>query len=149
MAERIQRSSSPTSKNQGTEGVLGFLGRDMAVDLGTANTLVYVRGTDLLMRPAGGGHLTQLFSSIHSPGSFAVTSGAVYAVTRRSPHEPWSLVATRPQDRRVAPIVTFEREVGDGISVSPDERHVLITQEVRQVLDVMTVDEVDLTRYAP
>jgi len=112
-------------------------------------TLVYVRGTDLLMRPAGGGHLTQLFSSIHSPGSFAVTSGAVYAVTRRSPHEPWSLVATRPQDRRVAPIVTFEREVGDGISVSPDERHVLITQEVRQVLDVMTVDEVDLTRYAP
>ena len=49
MAERIQRSSSPTSKNQGTEGVLGFLGRDMAVDLGTANTLVYVRGRGVVL----------------------------------------------------------------------------------------------------
>ena len=49
MAERIQRPSSPTSKNQGTEGVLGFLGRDMAVDLGTANTLVYVRGRGVVL----------------------------------------------------------------------------------------------------
>src|SRR5687767_14653847 len=49
MAERIQRSSSPTSKNQGAEGVLGFLGRDMAVDLGTANTLVYVRGRGVVL----------------------------------------------------------------------------------------------------
>src|SRR4051794_41910618 len=45
MAERVQRAPSPTSRSsQGTEGVLGFLGRDMAVDLGTANTLFYVRG---------------------------------------------------------------------------------------------------------
>src|SRR6187397_1987997 len=49
MAERIQRSSSPTSRSQGTEGVLGFLGRDMAVDLGTANTLVYVRGRGVVL----------------------------------------------------------------------------------------------------
>src|SRR5437773_11541391 len=49
MAERVQHSSSPTSRSQGTEGVLGFLGRDMAVDLGTANTLVYVRGRGVVL----------------------------------------------------------------------------------------------------
>jgi rod shape-determining protein MreB and related proteins len=49
MAERVQRSSSPTPRAQGSEGVLGFLGRDMAVDLGTANTLVYVRGRGVVL----------------------------------------------------------------------------------------------------
>src|SRR6059058_601590 len=49
MAERVQHSSSPTSRSPGTEGVLGFLGRDMAVDLGTANTLVYVRGRGVVL----------------------------------------------------------------------------------------------------
>ena len=29
--------------------MLGFLGRDMAVDLGTANTLVYVRGRGVVL----------------------------------------------------------------------------------------------------
>jgi rod shape-determining protein MreB len=48
MAERVQQSPSPTSR-PGTEGVLGFLGRDMAVDLGTANTLVYVRGRGVVL----------------------------------------------------------------------------------------------------
>ena len=28
---------------------MGFLGRDMAVDLGTANTLVYVRGRGVVL----------------------------------------------------------------------------------------------------
>jgi actin-like ATPase involved in cell morphogenesis len=49
MAERVQRSSSPAPGPQGAEGVLGFLGRDMAVDLGTANTLVYVRGRGVVL----------------------------------------------------------------------------------------------------
>jgi rod shape-determining protein MreB len=31
------------------EGLTGFLGRDMAVDLGTANTLVYVRGRGIVL----------------------------------------------------------------------------------------------------
>src|SRR5256884_3466652 len=42
MAEsRGRLSQSPGPK---AEGITGFLGRDMAVDLGTANTLVYCRG---------------------------------------------------------------------------------------------------------
>src|SRR5512146_2717892 len=50
MAERVQRTASPTSRPQGgAEGVLGFLGRDMAVDLGTANTLVYVRHAGIVL----------------------------------------------------------------------------------------------------
>jgi Tol biopolymer transport system component len=112
-------------------------------------TLVYARGVDVLMRPASGGHLTQLFSSIYSAQSFAVTGGAVYAVARQSPKEPWSLVATHFQDRSVQAIATFERGVGDGISVSPDEQHALFTQAVRQVLDMTMTDEVNLARYLP
>src|SRR2546428_282848 len=49
MAERVHRASSPTPRPQGAEGVLGFLGSDMAVDLGTANTLVYVRGRGVVL----------------------------------------------------------------------------------------------------
>src|SRR3989454_1623773 len=32
------------------EGLTGFLGRDMAIDLGTANTLVYVRGRGIVLK---------------------------------------------------------------------------------------------------
>ena len=38
-------SKTPTKP----EGITGFLGRDMAVDLGTANTLVYVRGRGIVL----------------------------------------------------------------------------------------------------
>src|SRR5947207_11224018 len=38
--------ANPTAK---AEGLTGFLGRDMAVDLGTANTLVYVRGRGIVL----------------------------------------------------------------------------------------------------
>src|SRR5216117_2534405 len=34
---------------EASEGLTGFLGRDMAVDLGTANTLVYVRGRGIVL----------------------------------------------------------------------------------------------------
>jgi rod shape-determining protein MreB and related proteins len=45
MAEMVQRKLPATSgrRSAGGDGVFGFLGQDMAVDLGTANTLVYVR----------------------------------------------------------------------------------------------------------
>ena len=39
----------PHAPSTGVGGVLGFLGRDMAVDLGTANTLVYVRGRGVVL----------------------------------------------------------------------------------------------------
>jgi rod shape-determining protein MreB len=50
MAERVRRNSASTSPGTaGNEGLLGFLGRDMAVDLGTANTLVFVRGRGVVL----------------------------------------------------------------------------------------------------
>src|SRR5436853_7629071 len=48
MAERVHQGfSSPQAAR--AEGITGFLGRDMAVDLGTANTLVYVRGRGIVL----------------------------------------------------------------------------------------------------
>jgi rod shape-determining protein MreB len=51
MAEKVRRGLpvSPGRRNAGGEGVLGFLGQDMAVDLGTANTLVYVRHAGIVL----------------------------------------------------------------------------------------------------
>ena len=71
MAERVQRSSSPTPRNQGTEGVLGFLGRDMAVDLGTANTLVYVRGRGVVLNEPSVVAINTLTGAILAVGSEA------------------------------------------------------------------------------
>jgi len=39
----------PSKSPPKPEGITGFLGRDMAVDLGTANTLVYVRGRGIVL----------------------------------------------------------------------------------------------------
>src|SRR5262249_29216892 len=39
----------PSKTSPKPEGITGFLGRDMAVDLGTANTLVYVRGRGIVL----------------------------------------------------------------------------------------------------
>jgi len=39
----------PSKNPPKPEGITGFLGRDMAVDLGTANTLVYVRGRGIVL----------------------------------------------------------------------------------------------------
>src|SRR3970040_532999 len=51
MAEKVRREHlvSPGRRSTGGEGVLGFLGQDMAVDLGTANTLVYVRRNGIVL----------------------------------------------------------------------------------------------------
>src|SRR6266704_3598963 len=41
--------SNPAKSPPKAEGLTGFLGRDMAVDLGTANTVVYVRGQGIVL----------------------------------------------------------------------------------------------------
>src|SRR5437879_13503094 len=48
MAESRRRRFALTD-GATTEGLTGFLGRDMAVDLGTANTLVYCRGRGIVL----------------------------------------------------------------------------------------------------
>src|SRR5438046_3671259 len=49
MAERRRRRRLALDSGASTDGITGFLGRDMAVDLGTANTLVYVRGRGIVL----------------------------------------------------------------------------------------------------
>src|ERR1700675_745500 len=71
MAERVQRFSSPTTRSQGSEGVLGFLGRDMAIDLGTANTLVYVRGRGVVLNEPSVVAINTLTGAILAGGSEA------------------------------------------------------------------------------
>src|SRR6266542_2582616 len=48
MAESTRRGLA-SHRSASNEGLTGFLGRDMAVDLGTANTLVYVRGRGIVL----------------------------------------------------------------------------------------------------
>ena len=90
MAEKVRRGLpvSPGRRNAGGEGVLGFLGQDMAVDLGTANTLVYVRHAGIVL---------------NEPSVVAINtmSGAVLAVgneaKRMIGRTPSHIQAVRPQ----------------------------------------------------
>jgi len=53
MVGRVGRESAPTSKTQNGSDMLGFLRKyfsnDLAIDLGTANTLIYVRGKGIVL----------------------------------------------------------------------------------------------------
>ena len=70
MAESTHRrfASSPGAR---PEGLTGFLGRDMAVDLGTANTLVYVRGRGIVLNEPSVVAINTLNGAILAVGSEA------------------------------------------------------------------------------
>src|SRR5439155_6613674 len=87
MADRVQRSPSSTPRPQGAEGVLGFLGRDMAVDLGTAKTLVYVRGGGVLLNEPSVVAINTLTGAILAVGTEA---------KRMIGRTPAHIVAVRP-----------------------------------------------------
>src|SRR6266568_4824771 len=56
---------------EASEGLTGFLGRDMAVDLGTANTLVYVRGRGIVLNEPSVVAINTLNGAILSVGAEA------------------------------------------------------------------------------
>src|SRR5947199_3224946 len=68
MAERPSTLPTPGPK---AEGITGFLGRDMAVDLGTANTLVYVRGRGIVLNEPSVVAVNQLTGAILAVGAEA------------------------------------------------------------------------------
>src|SRR3970040_1120416 len=69
------------------DGILGRLGRDMGVDLGTANTLVYVRRVGIVLRePSGVGKRVD--------GGHVLALGA--DAKRMIGRTPGDIVATRP-----------------------------------------------------
>src|SRR5216110_4133828 len=85
MAERVQQGfSSPQAR---AEGITGFLGRDMAVDLGTANTLVYVRGKGIVLNEP-----SVVAINTNTAGILAVGTEAKRMIGRT----PGNIVAIRP-----------------------------------------------------
>src|SRR6266581_904797 len=119
MAERVQHSSSPTPRSQGTEGVLGFLGRDMAVDLGTANTLVYVRGRGVVLNEPSVVAINTLTGAILAVGAEA---------KRMIGRTPSHIQAVRPlKDGVIAGFVT-----STSIRIGGDELDEAIIQHVKK-----------------
>ena len=82
-------------------GSTSFVGRDMAVDLGTANTLVYVRGRGIVLNEP-----SVVAINGNSGGILAVGSDAKRMIGRT----PGSIVAIRPlKDGVIADFDTTER----------------------------------------
>ncbi len=79
MADRPQQNLP--SPRQAAEGITGFLGRDMAVDLGTANTLVYVRGRGIVLNEP-----SVVAINTHSGAILAVGSEAKRMIGRTPSH---------------------------------------------------------------
>src|SRR5690348_12424846 len=79
----------------------GFLGRDMAVDLGTANTLVYVRGRGIVLNEP-----SVVAINTNTSGILAVGTEAKRMIGRT----PGNIVAIRPlKDGVIADFETTER----------------------------------------
>src|SRR5690349_8730509 len=94
---------------------LTFLGRDMAVDLGTANTLVYVRGRGIVLNEP-------------SVVAINVTTGQIVAVgieaKRMIGRTPGSIVAIRPlRDGVIADFDVTERMLRYFIQKIHKRRH--------------------------
>src|SRR6266542_2796115 len=103
-ALRIQRKSAdhcPGRLSFVMSNTLAFLGRDMAVDLGTANTLVYVRGRGIVLNEP-------------SVVAFNTNTGKIVAVgveaKKMIGRTPGNIVAIRPlKDGVIADFDTTER----------------------------------------
>nr|MDT0665630.1 rod shape-determining protein [Micromonospora sp. DSM 115978] len=80
---------------------MSFLGRDMAVDLGTANTLVYVRGRGIVLNEP-----SVVAINTTTTGILAVGTDAKRMIGRT----PGNVVAVRPlKDGVIADFDTTER----------------------------------------
>src|SRR5436309_15404480 len=80
---------------------LAFLGRDMAIDLGTANTLVYVRGRGIVLNEP-----SVVAINTNTTGILAVGTDAKRMIGRT----PGNIVAIRPlKDGVIADFATTER----------------------------------------
>ena len=59
----------------------GFGGRDMAVDLGTANTLVYVRGRGIVLSEPSVVAIDQRTGDVHAVGAVRTLMGPTNPIT--------------------------------------------------------------------
>ena len=101
MSNVENNAAAPEKRAKRKPSRMSFIGRDMAVDLGTANTLVYVRGIGIVL---------------NEPSVVAVNqdTGAILAVGSEAKHmigrTPGNVVAIRPlKDGVIADFDTTER----------------------------------------
>ena len=90
----------------------GFGGRDMAVDLGTANTLVYVRGRGIVLSEPSVVAIDQRSGEVHAVGVEAKrmlgrTPGSIAAihsrsVSSRTAPSRFEAVSSGPKTRKLA-----------------------------------------------
>ena len=98
----------------------GFGGRDMAVDLGTANTLVYVRGRGIVLSEPSVVAIDQRTGDVHAvgveakrmlgrtPGSISAIGAPAPPLTRsvaqvRNPSHPMAVQNAAPTARTASP----------------------------------------------
>ena len=75
-AKRDRIQACPFSKMGIFSYLTGFGGRDMAVDLGTANTLVYVRGRGIMLSEPSVVAIDSRTGEVHAlQGGFALPPG--------------------------------------------------------------------------
>ena len=110
-----------------------FVGRDMAVDLGTANTLVYVRGRGIVLNEP-----SVVAINNHTGGILAVGSEAKRMIGRT----PGNIVAIRPlKDGVIADFDTTERMLRYFIQKVHRRRHLAKPRLIICVPSGITGDE--------
>jgi hypothetical protein len=74
--------------------------------------------------------------------SYAVTANALYGVVARDPvrRRYFSVQWTRPSDGKVSELLKLEFQPRLGLSVSPDERYVLLAKPDEKGTDLMLVE---------
>jgi actin-like ATPase involved in cell morphogenesis len=108
---------------------LSFIGRDMAVDLGTANTLVYVRGRGIVLNEPSVVAVNQ-----DTGGILAVGLEAKKMIGRT----PGNIVAIRPlKDGVIADFDTTERMLRYFIQKVHKRQVLLVSNSVRLKMQVM------------
>ena len=95
---------------------MSFIGRDMAVDLGTANTLVYVRGRGIVLNEP-----SRLSRSTRTPVASSPLASEAKKMIGRT---PGNIVAIRPlKDGVIADFDTTERMLRYFIQKVHKRRH--------------------------
>jgi Tol biopolymer transport system component len=94
-------------------------------------------GTDSLYRmPVEGGQEVEVVPRLHTWSSFGVTAKGVYFMP-----DSRTIRFLDPGSGRVSTLATLEKDVWQGLCVSPDDRFVVWSQEDRSTSELMLVDK--------
>jgi Tol biopolymer transport system component len=95
--------------------------------------------SSLWKMPEGGGEETQVLDSVIGP-SFTLANEGIYFVPKLDSTGRYSIQFLDFATQRIRYISTSERDIGGYLSVSPDGRWILYTQEDQTGSDLMLVE---------